>query len=277
MRVAVLGCGPAGLMAAHAVMMAGHEPVIYSRKRKSEMYGCQYLHEPIPDMTDSTNYVDVEYQLRGTESQYRRKVYGKTWDGTVSPEDLDEQHLAWDIRETYDRLWDAYESDIMDYHIDPAAVRFVMDQPGNDLVINSIPLPELCHKGHTFRSQQVIAAGDAPGRGIDVGRIYSIPANTVICNGEEMPTWYRASNIFDHTTVEWPNGIKPPLSSASEVLKPTDHNCDCWPDVFKVGRYGSWTKGVLSHSAFFRTMERMIDGPPAKEASDNDPILPALY
>jgi len=51
MRIAVLGCGPAGLMSAHAAMVATESEAdlaIFSTKRKSPLYGAQYLHQPIP-------------------------------------------------------------------------------------------------------------------------------------------------------------------------------------------------------------------------------------
>lgn len=258
--IAVLGCGPAGLMAAHAAVNCGEEVRVFSRKQKSPLYGSQYLHAPIPGVTDRDANVTVEYQMRGSVDDYRRKVYGKMWDGTVSPEDLTEMHKAWDIRETYDRLWDLYSELIEDTDIDPAGVKFLQGGMSGDLIVNTIPLSQLCHQGHSFRAQEVIAAGDAPGLGIDVGRIYRCTPDTVICNGNDHPSWYRISNIFGHTTVEWPASVPVPITTASKVQKPTGHNCDCWPDLLKVGRYGSWTKGVLSHSAYFNTMERIKDG-----------------
>lgn len=277
MRVAVLGCGPAGLMAAHAVAQLEHDVMVFSRKRKSPLFGAQYLHAPIPGITDRDDRITVEYMLRGSVEDYRRKVYGRMWDGTVSPEDLSDDHAAWDIRSTYDRLWELYSEAIIDVDIDPAGVKFLQDQHKPDLVINTIPLAQLCHEGHTFRAQQVTAAGDAPDIGIDVGAIYRCPPNTVICNGEESPSWYRISRIFGHTTVEWPMGINVPIPTASEVQKPTSHNCDCWPNILKVGRYGSWTKGVLSHSAYTTTQRRLLDGEAAQAAAYNDPNVPTLF
>lgn len=262
-------------MAAKAVKDTGNQPLIFSRKRKSHLFGAQYLHRPIPGVTNRDDHVTVEYMLRGSVDEYRRKVYGKLWDGTVSPEDLSDDHEAWDIRETYDRLWAMFENDIVDLFVDAVGVKTCLSQ--SDLVINTMPLNELCTKGHQFRYQEVMAAGDAPQLGINVGSIYRCPPDTVICNGEESPSWYRISNIFGHTTVEWPQGIKPPLPSSSQVSKPTDNNCDCWPTVLKVGRYGSWTKGVLSHTAYFKTLERIGNGPSAKEAKDSDSEMPTLF
>ena len=276
MKVVVLGCGPAGLMAAHAVLVAhgGYAPTlqsktqvaILSRKRKSDLYGAQYLHNPIPGVPVGAP-VTVDYMTMGTPEQYRRKVYGMLWDGTVSPEDLAQQHFAWDIRATYDWLWDRYNSLIYDVDVDPYLIRRL----DADLVVNSIPRSALCHGGHQFNATEIIAAGDAPALGIDIGKTMNlrISDNRVICNGEENPSWYRASRIFGHVTIEWPGALgRVPLQSAAKVMKPTNHNCDCWPEVLHVGRYGTWTKGVLSHEAFTATYDKvkgMVDA--AAEAS----------
>src|SRR4051794_1106286 len=112
-RVLVLGCGPAGLMAAHAATLAGYEPTIVSRKRKSEMYGAQYLHQPIPEVSPDKSF-HVRYELDGSVDGYRDKVYGDAWRGQVSPEDLETDHEGWDIRSTYDMLWNFYGKDVED-------------------------------------------------------------------------------------------------------------------------------------------------------------------
>lgn len=277
MKVAVLGCGPAGLMAAMAIKLNGDTPVIFSKKRKSHLFGAQYLHAPIPGVTDREDHVTVEYMLRGHVDDYRRKVYGNNWDGTVSPEDLSDDHEAWDIRETYDRLWTMFESSILDFAIDPIAVAALDKDREHQLIVNTIPLNELCRQGHQFRGTEIVAAGDAPELGVNVGQYYHCPPDTVICNGEDSPTWYRISNIFGHTTVEWPSDINPPLTSCARVTKPTSTNCDCWPHILNVGRYGSWTKGVLSHTAFVKTQERLGNGSSAEASSDIDATMPTLF
>jgi hypothetical protein len=252
MNVVVLGCGPAGLMAAMGAADAGADRVqIISNKRKSEMYGAQYLHEPIPGIPTG-NPVLVRYNLNGEADDYREKVYGRNWDGSVSPEDLAEDHNAWDIRLAYDRLWE-YWKNYIQHRLDvtPAHVAALIVDHNVDLVINSIPRPIICSEGHSFGAQQIWAAGDAPARGIEIP--YQCPPNTVLCDGTDSRSWYRLSRIYDHTTVEWslhsmPN--QPPIGQPALVNKPTRHNCTCWPGVKHVGRYGRWEKGVLSHTAY---------------------------
>jgi hypothetical protein len=266
MNIVVLGSGPAGLMAAQgaaAAALAARRTnlnmAILTAGGPSPLYGAQYLHQPIPGVTEDDESVVVGYTLRGDVDDYRRKVYGPMWNGTVSPEDLAQQHRGWDIRATYARLWEEWAPALNTAVIDPMGLaRILNDERPPSLIINSIPRPSLCHQGHTFGATEVWAAGDAPALGIRIP--YTCPPDMVVCNGEDNPAWYRMSNVFGHTTVEWPGSIASvPVTTAARVKKPTSHNCDCWSDaqVIHVGRYGEWSKGVLSHTAYSKAYEEV--------------------
>lgn len=256
-KVLIMGCGPAGLMAAAAAEDAGFGVVIASKKRKSEMFGAQYLHAPIPGV-DCGPPFEVEYLLRGTNSGYRDKVYGPGFRGTVSPEDLGEPHTGWDIRKAYDALWIRFADHILDTNFTAsgeasAFVQRLSVEDGFAHYINTMPLPLLCtNPGHAFPSQQVWALGDAPERGIFCP--IKTELNHVICSGEPETSWYRAANILGYNTVEWPTSKRPPFEGIAAVHKPIATTCDCLPFVHRMGRYGKWTKGVLSHTAYFETI-----------------------
>jgi hypothetical protein len=245
-RALVLGCGPAGLFAAHALLQEGYSVEIRSKKRRSEMFGAQYLHREIPGL--KADHTVVDYQLRGDIDGYRRKVYGDA-EVVVSPESLIGQHEAWDIRAAYWDAWDRYQDLITPYALTPASL---MDLRLHDfkLVISSVPAPVLCHEldVHRFVAQSIWAIGDAPERGVFCP--IPSPPNTVICDGTDTSGYYRISNVFGYKTAEWPDARKPPLDNIAEVHKPIRNNCNCWPDIKRVGRYGAWRKGVLSHHAY---------------------------
>ena len=120
-----------------------------------------------------------------------------------------------------------------------------------------MPAPATCYARdrHTFASQEIWASGDAPGTGKYCPILAAEPW-TVVCDGTKERGWYRASNIFHHRTAEWPIHNKPPISNLSVVKKPIRTNCDCfegiegYPSFLRVGRYGEWRKGVLSHHAY---------------------------
>jgi hypothetical protein len=249
MKVAVLGCGPAGLVAAKAATDLGHEVLIISNTwEKSTLHGCQYLHAPIPGF-DDVRKTRVTYNLIGTAEEYRRKVYGVTWKGKVSPEDFIGEHDAWDIRETYDRMWDSV---IQSPHralwdVRDGDLRAVYSF-GADKIISTIPAVCLCHSPHLFHGHDIYAAGyPNPEAAVE---------DYVNCNGTVDTAWYRVSHVFGHYTVEWPKtGFH--LPGAVPVSKPLYTNCDCHPEVLRVGRYGEWNKSVLVHQVYAKVTEAL--------------------
>lgn len=235
-------------MAAHAFALADHDVQIFSKKRKSELYGAQYLHAPIPGMTEDPGRT-ITYDLLGTVEQYRAKVYGADSRVQVSPEDLMGKHLGYDIRRTYDNLWQTYGSYVQGIELSPDVVRSLVRQANADLVVSTVPAPLLCsQEEHSFMSEKVWGIGDAPERG--VFSPINVAKEHVLCNGDKHPGWYRAANVFGYSTVEWPENSKPPISGIGEITKPIKTTCTCLPNVVRLGRYGKWTKGVLSHEAF---------------------------
>lgn len=248
MKVLILGCGPAGLMAAHAAAKFGANFAVYSKRRKSFMNGAQYLHAPIPGMSVSPSFT-IRYQLSGDADVYRDKVYGDR-KVEVSPESLVGNHDAWDIRETYDRLWDAYSDSVFDEDITPERLHYLMRGWKPDLVISTIPAKILCHNSqHKFESEEIWST--------DKSQIY-LRENTVLCNGAKEFSWYRVSKIQGHENTEWPGsyrGYHGRIPGGAEgrlwrVVKPISTTCSCFPMVHRMGRYGKWTKGVLSHHAW---------------------------
>lgn len=252
----ILGCGPAGLFAAHAFVEAGWKVAILSKKRRSEMYGAQYLHQPIPGLTKSEPIV-MRYILRGgTADDYQSKVYGPMPMGEgfqVSPSSLSGQHPAWDIREAYWAAWDRYAELITDVpKISAQSLVEGVDFDAYDYTLSSIPAPDICLGGHFFRSQQVWAIGDAPERGVFCP--VNVPAGQVVCDASPDTSWYRASHVFGYKSAEWPQHRKPPIENVVSIVKPVDNTCLCWPwkrsRLVRIGRYGTWNKRELSHNAY---------------------------
>lgn len=244
-RIVVLGCGPAGLAAAHAAVSLGHETVIISNAdRQSQLMGCQYLHAPVPGY-ETVSRVRVSYQLAGTAEQYRRKVYGDTWQGTVSPEDFVGDHDAWDIRETYQRLWKDLIGSLQVGLICKYVKQGMIPFAGSlhpDLVVSTIPAQALCQGQHEFKSYTIWANGDTT-----IGN-YEVD-NLVVCDGTAEHEWYRISNVFGYRTTEWSHQPHR-LMKAVPVIKPLWTDCDCHPEILRAGRYGAWEKKRLVHEVF---------------------------
>jgi hypothetical protein len=273
LNVVVLGAGPAGLLAAHTALGLGAGVAVWSlaehgreAPQKSELHGCQYLHAPV---VDGSKPVSVSYQLNGSVEEYRAKVYGDGWQGSVSPDEYgpEEEHLAWDLREAYDLLWEFWQHRIAPVDrqdaLDHRWVKAFLSKADVDMVISTIPRTALCAarlqggivdgREHLFHTQNIWAMG-ATHNGFQDGTLegFDCPDNTVMCDGTKGLGWYRKSRVFGVTTVEWPwrDGRKPPIRGVVPVQKPLSHTCTCWEHenrVAFVGRYGRWQKGYLVH------------------------------
>jgi hypothetical protein len=253
MSVAILGCGPSGLAAALAAVNSGHKVLIASSKiSPSTQYGCQYLHAPVPGY-EYVPHTKVEYHLNGTADEYRMKVYGKRWNGRVSPEDFIGEHDAWDIRATYTLLWDDIFSNSLVKFIEiPEVNNGIIDDAvyaaKPDVIISTIPASRLCYARdeHDFRSHRIFANGSIkPGTEL---------INSVVCDGTKKNDWYRNACVFGYRTIEWSRrptngGVVVP------VTKPLETNCICYPEIHRIGRYGKWQKSYLVHKVYPEVME----------------------
>lgn len=239
---------------------------IYSKARKSYMRGAQYLHRPIPGLSGEP--FEVTYSLRGEVEGYRQKVYGDMGDVLVSPETLVGVSPAWDIREAYDAAWDLYGGRVLDADLG------LMGAPGEflaglvrdyDLVISTIPAPALCQlpDEHKFYSQKVWVT-EGLKRPSEIGfnrrRSDDLKDNLVVCSGDPEDWWYRQSRIHGWENTEFPYDKKPSggVEKVHEVVKPLRHTCTCHPEIVRMGRYGQWRKGVLSHEAFDDTVREIV-------------------
>lgn len=262
-KVTILGAGPSGLLAAHACEERGWEVQIYSAPgsdylaKKSELHGCQYLHGYIPGTVLGTAGKAVRYLLEGSSEDYRRKVYGDNWSGEVSPDEYgpEKTHFAWDLRAVYDEMWERWQSRISPINVTPKMASEAA-RVRHQIVLSTVPAPALCLKPeeHKFVSQTVWAMGSVTDPTKAQWRLpYYAPDMTVQCNGNDGPRWYRAATVFGASTIEWPQGPKPPINGVKAVSKPLSTNCDChvkpgrW---HRLGRYGKWQKGVLVHEAY---------------------------
>jgi hypothetical protein len=73
----------------------------------------------------------------------------------------------------------------------------------------------------------------------------------VTCDGTNNVGWYRVANVFGKGTMEWPGHLmRPPIEGVVKFTKPISTTCDCWPEVTRLGRYGKWQKGILSHHVY---------------------------
>lgn len=244
MRIAITGCGPAGLLAAHAAKLYGFEVDIYSLKRKSEHGGAQYLHRAIEKATGSEPDLFITYLKVGTSAGYAEKVYGDPF-APVSWDLFEEGVVpAWSMALTYEKLWEMYGEEVQHCRIDPTTLARLIDR--YDLVISTVPKMSICRcqEDHRFDSQRIILTPDS-----------KLEArNTIVYNGQPEDNWYRTSDIGGYQWTEYSaEAAGPPIVGERHLgFKPTGNDCDCWTgkNVHFLGRFGAWRRGVLAHHAF---------------------------
>ena len=243
-RVAILGCGPAGLLAAHAAKLSGAEVFVYSKKIKSRIHGAQYIHREIEGL--SPKFALIEYIKFGTKEGYARKVYGEpdypcSWDKFAEG-----KHQAWSMMDVYDFLWDKWENKIHDAEIGPTAADEIASLDF-ELLISTIPRPALCKdiRNHHFEAKPIWVQSDVA---------MPIPKdNVIIYNGDPKNTWYRYSNLFGHSFMEFAHG-----KDGGNGFKPVGHTCDCNPEWLKMGRFGRWERGILAHHSYEETIRAVL-------------------
>ena len=265
MKIAVLGCGPAGLLVAHAARMTGNIVIIFSKRQRSPMRGAQYQHVEIPGIPGNQPEL-LKYTLVGTVDDYREKVYAaRNPDIIVSPAEYEGVHKCWDLRHAYDWLWHQFGNNVVNVEVTHTLLSQLTDS--FDLVISTVPAPVLCEQEHQFNCINVWidSCWMGPTTDEDPGLWRGIQ-HLVICNGLPMDShrpertgWYRSSNIFQAANTEWSSLESIPKRRNKpgllfKVRKPISTDCVCWPSIVRAGRYGAWRKGVLTHHAFQEAM-----------------------
>lgn len=273
--IAILGTGPAGMMAAHACSLSGRPFSLFSMPGKdgkihaSRIGGAQFIHKPVPLLVDENNpdFV-VRYELRGSEEGYKRKVYGEAPVPFVSYSNVNdgEEQPAWNLRVIYNAMWESIAGNGESVNAEKITGSMLQDWLEHDMwdfVISTVPLHSLClgfegliQSGHTFASQDVFLLN---------GDHANVPDNTIVYNGAEEPSWYRASNLQGTQSAEWSSRKTLPPWAKSDIItvsKPLGHNCTCWshePRVVLAGRFGKWKKGILVHDGFVSAAQALMD------------------
>jgi len=242
MKVAVLGCGPAGLLAATAAEQRGHDVSVLSKREPSWIGGAQYVHTPITEVTGIAGD-RIEYVRLGMESGYAKKVYGDE-QAETSWEAFGKYAIGYPLKPMYEHLYGEWLTRIQNINVQPMSIERLVDD--YDTVISSIPRPALCwnpDRIHTFNSAAVRIV-------TEVNSIVKLPENVIVYSGRPKERWYRASNLWGNSSVEFPVF----KGEVGNGVKPLTHDCDCHAEwgvrLHHVGRFGTWMKGVLISDAY---------------------------
>lgn len=263
MRIAVLGSGPAGLLAAHACEASGHDVTIFTKNREpSPITGAQYIHEQIPGLTNKEPDGVVQFHKIGTAEGYANKVYGDpfaptSWD--IFPVGT---RKMWSMKVVYDRLFGEWYERMNSVEIDEDWLDYLENKRDMfALVISGIPCTVICKNSlHKFPSVNVVFE-DHDHKDSNFGDHY------IYYSGSESDPWYRSSHVGGLGWYEYGEKASRVLRiekalggrerNLREGIKPLNTDCDCRSRMIRVGRFGTWTKGVLVHHAFFKTLDAL--------------------
>lgn len=256
--IAILGCGPAGLIAAHTLREAGVEPteidIISTAKVESVIGGAQFLHEPI--FGDSEPEGELGIVHLGDGAGYAEKVYGDAATET-SWQDHEQTVVAWGLRTTYRRLWSEWSDRIQIETVDGHVVQSIRED--YTAVISTIPAEATCRNvAHSFPVSKALLVPLPLKLWID---------NIVVYSGRLEDRWHRVSNIFGHGWAEY----KPDAAAhewdeiphnAIQSVKPMGSDCDCLTSsgIARAGRFGTWDRKVLLHDVVSQVKEQMAAG-----------------
>jgi hypothetical protein len=266
MRVCVIGCGPAGLAAAHAAYGLGASVTIYSPGVKSPQAGPLLLQRPIPDITTGhPNGYIRQIVIGGSILDYRYKLYGDI-NININGDMLAEGYHAWDHYNAYDTMWRLYMGNDPDFpdenwngrahRVDRMITNLALTELHShaDLVVCTAPRDKICYQPlkHRFDHAKVAITprGEYPGQ----------PDDTIVFNAGDEYGWVRSSRIFGREVTEWLPGTDMGDNYAGRriIRKPIGTDCNCYPHVMFTGRFGAWKNEVWVDTAYYDTRDAII-------------------
>lgn len=263
-RVVVVGCGPAGLAAAHAAIGLGYPVRVLAPKAKTPQRGPLLLQRPIPGINrDHPDGYIRQIVIGGSILDYRYKVYGDV-NVNINGNVLADGYHAWRFPETYDKLWDMYEPIIEDHTVSQGELsQRSFGNRGDTLWVSTAQADQFCidRRAHHFETAEVWVSDKA---------VYpKQPDDTIIFNADRDVNWVRSSRIFGHEVTEWagtpwetsdrmwrPGAYKTP--GTHRIIKPISTSCDCYPWVLRTGRFGAWRNETWVDTAYYDVRDALL-------------------
>jgi hypothetical protein len=248
-KIAIIGTGPAAMMAALAAHQEGyghiHFYTSHGAQLKSVIHGAQYVHGIIHDLPTWIHPFNVRYRYIGTEEIYRRGIYGDNLaPGGTSWGKFGPIEAAWPMREIYDWAFEelAVESLTIRRDLCPDEIEQMVDY--YDYVFNTAPLKAIARHGDFHHETVFIAPTNR----------YEIPRDEIHYFGDGRIA-YRASNLMGSPSTEFPFRQRDYIERKTrkllvEIQKPLSCSNVDLPGMYRLGRYGKWHKGVLTHHVY---------------------------
>lgn len=249
-KVAIIGCGPAGLAAAHAAAGLGWELRVFAPEAvKSPLLGPLLLQRPIPGMTKThpDGYI-AQRVIGGSIFDYRAKLYGDV-NIAINGDVLEPGYHAWKMDETYDLLWKEYASKITELEVTPESLALMSASGKYELIVNTAPANRFCFKenGCHFETAKVAI----------VQECMHYEEDLILFNASTRERWVRSSRIFGHEVTEYRVDEAP--EGAQVIRKPIHTNCGCHPQVLRTGRFGAWRNETWVDTAYYAVRTALVN------------------
>lgn len=246
MKVAIVGGGLVGRIAAWGVMQVGHCPVIYDQmydKIAKTPRGFVYEHSDL-DLPLTPQKVWVTYQ--GTAEEYAKKVYNGVLTGDeVSFGKWFYTDQAYDPGDVLNWLNGLQHGMVVERGFEDMAEILELRET-HDRVIFTLPLNRFV-KGN-FPSVR----GSVGAWKVDPGEVLQ---NHCVYNSNPDIPWYRSGAMFGWAFREFSKPIinHQPIVKVMPGDGPPEHE-----NVLFTGRFGRWDKGELSHLTYDRVIKWLL-------------------
>lgn len=246
MRIAVLGAGMSGLVAAKALLDMNYDFNIFDKceSNVSQQVGLHYLHNDLglelePHKLQNLIVRDSK-QADSDARTYSRKIWGNDSVLDNSLRDLLAYTTVYDFREAFELLNIVFKPSVIKLDISPGHIAVLKTK--YDLIISTIPLPIL-YPYVLCESETMWAINNMPDIKID--------DFTVIYNLKSNDSWYRTSMVFGQPFTEY---IKQ-VPGAFPIKKIKTANVNIYQTMFSdhvllVGRFGCWDRHKLVHHIY---------------------------
>lgn len=244
MKVAIIGGGLVGRVAAWGVMQAGHCPVIFDRmyeKVAKTPRGFVYIHDR---MFLPLKSYDIWVNEQGTKEEYCRKVYSDAiLPYQTSFGKFTGKQIGHDPTELLGFLNGLQHGMVQDCNFE--TLDEVLEYRNDyERVVFTLPLANFVKEGNYPSVKGSVGTWK-----LDPGEDLS---NYCVYNANEDIPWYRSGAMFGWAFREFPNVIPGhiPITKVVNGGKPPDHD-----NVLFTGRFGKWNKTALSSDSFYEVID----------------------
>lgn len=245
MKIAILGAGMTGLLAAKALKDKKVKFTIYDKDpTKLNDKGLHYLHDncglPLKPQT-VYNYIIGCEKGKPPYQQYSQKLGTPLNNSLVS---LPKSNIIYNFQEAHQILLDMMKNNIVELCFKPAMMGYFLEH--FDYIISTIPLP-IIYPQAKCEYVEVQVTKERPN---NLPKLFG--TNQVIYNVDLDINWYRYSKVFG---VEWTEVKRNGEFTIKKVI-----NTDFTPPderVVLLGRWGSWNRKFLAHHAYYKILRRL--------------------